>query len=76
LTYADHSDTGLSSAEAGLDLTMPDSVYWGESGGNLTAAVNNGSLTESRLTDMATRLIATWYQMGQDVNLPSKTMQV
>lgn len=61
-------DAGLASAEAGLDVTMPSSVFWGRSGGNLTAAVNNGSLSESRVTDMATRLIASWYQMGQDVS--------
>lgn len=64
------SDTGLSSAEAGLDVAMPNSPYWGPSGGNLTAAVNNGSLSEARVTDMATRLIAAWYQMGQDVSDP------
>jgi beta-glucosidase len=64
------SDTGLSSAEAGLDVAMPNSPYWGPYGGNLTAAVNNGSLSEARVTDMATRLIAAWYQMGQDVSDP------
>ena len=47
---------------------MPNSPYWGESGGNLTLAVSNGSLPESRVTDMATRLVAAWYQMGQDVS--------
>lgn len=47
---------------------MPESIYWGSSGGNLTIAVNNGSLAESRVTDMATRIIAAWYQMGQDVS--------
>lgn len=62
------SDTGLDSALAGLDVTMPDSLYWGVNGGNLTIAVNNGSLTEDRVTDMATRLVASWYQMGQDVS--------
>ncbi|TVY84124.1 putative beta-glucosidase M [Lachnellula suecica] len=63
--------TGLSSAEAGLDVVMPSSVFWGVSGGNLTAAVNNGSLPESRVTDMATRLVASWYQMGQDQGFPA-----
>lgn len=54
---------------------MPNSVYWGESGGNLTAAVNNGSLAEARVTDMATRVIAAWYQMGQAASnfIPSLT---
>ncbi|KUJ23645.1 putative beta-glucosidase M [Mollisia scopiformis] len=64
--------TGLDSALAGLDVVMPESTYWGVNGGNLTIAVNNGSLTEARVTDMATRLISAWYQMGQDVDFPEK----
>jgi beta-glucosidase len=63
-------DTGLASAEAGLDVVMPDSTYWGVNGANLTVMVNNGSLAESRVTDMAVRVVASWYQMGQDVCLP------
>jgi hypothetical protein len=47
---------------------MPESVYWGGSGGNLTLSVQTGSLAESRVTDMATRIIAAWYQMEQDVS--------
>ncbi len=44
---------GVATANAGLDMTMPDSFgFWGA---NLTAAVKNGSVTESRITDMATR---------------------
>lgn len=65
--------TGLASAEAGLDVAMPDSPYWGAAGGNLTAAVNNGSLAEARVEDMATRVVAAWYQMGQDVS--NETLQ-
>ncbi|CZR51391.1 probable beta-glucosidase precursor [Phialocephala subalpina] len=62
--------TGLDSALAGLDVVMPDSTYWGVNGGNLTIAVNNGSLASARVTDMATRLVASWYQMGQDIDFP------
>ncbi|KAB8294707.1 hypothetical protein EYC80_006669 [Monilinia laxa] len=61
---------GIAAAEAGLDVVMPKSDFWGATGGNLTAAVANGSLTESRLTDMATRIVASWYQMGQDQGFP------
>jgi len=39
-------------------------------GANLTQAVNNGSISESRLDDMATRVIANWYQMKQDTLIP------
>lgn len=39
-------------------------VFWGE--GKLVEAVQNGSLSESRLDDMATRIMASWYKLGQD----------
>jgi len=59
---------GVASAEAGLDVAMPNSAYWGTSGEILAEAVNNGSLAEERVTDMAMRVIAAWYQLGQDVS--------
>lgn len=46
---------------------MPFSPLWGSDGGNLTTAVKNGTLDEARVTDMATRVVAAWFQMGQDV---------
>ncbi|CAN8101825.1 unnamed protein product [Discula destructiva] len=59
---AQHS--GVATALAGLDMVMPSgSEFWGD---NLTQAVGNGSVGASRLDDMATRVLATWYQMGQD----------
>lgn len=49
--YAQHS--GVDAALAGLDVAMPNGgVYWGD---NLTLSVTNGSVSESRLDDMATR---------------------
>lgn len=51
---------------------MPSSSYWGGDGRNLIQAVRNGSLPEFRVTDMATRLVASWYQAGQDVGFPAK----
>ena len=60
--FAQHS--GVTSALAGLDMVMPSGLtYWA---GNLTQAVNNGSVPESRMDDMASRIIAAWYQMAQD----------
>ncbi|ERS98658.1 hypothetical protein HMPREF1624_05445 [Sporothrix schenckii ATCC 58251] len=59
---------GVASALAGLDVTMPNSVLWGD---NLVNAVKNGSVPESRVTDMATRIVAAWYQMGQDTGIPA-----
>ncbi|KAF3766961.1 family 3 glycoside hydrolase [Cryphonectria parasitica EP155] len=59
---AQHS--GVASANAGLDMTMPvGSTYWGD---NLVESVNNGSVSAARLDDMVTRIVAAWYQMGQD----------
>ena len=45
--------SGVASALSGLDVAMPSGA--GKWGGNLTIAVNNGSVPESRVDDMATR---------------------
>ncbi|SPO21044.1 probable beta-glucosidase [Ustilago trichophora] len=67
---------GVASANAGLDMTMPGDVLccslqegslWG---GNLTTAVNNGSVATTRLDDMATRVLAGWFLLGQDQDYP------
>ncbi|KAJ5351480.1 hypothetical protein N7452_000454 [Penicillium brevicompactum] len=62
---AQHS--GVASALAGLDMTMPDSGWWAK---NLTTAIQNGTVPESRLDDMATRILAAWYLLGQDEGFP------
>ncbi|KAG9230706.1 glycoside hydrolase superfamily [Amylocarpus encephaloides] len=63
--------SGVGSALAGLDMTMPgDGLRWanGDSlwGPELTKAVLNGSVPVSRLNDAVTRIVASWYQLGQD----------
>lgn len=63
--------SGVASALAGLDMTMPgDGLNWmdGDSlfGPHLTRSVLNGSLPIERLDDMVTRIVAAWYQLGQD----------
>ncbi|KAI0016551.1 glycoside hydrolase family 3 protein [Xylariomycetidae sp. FL0641] len=58
---------GVASANAGMDMVMPNSDLWGD---KLVEAVKNGSVSEDRLDDMATRIIASWYQMGQDQGFP------
>ncbi|KAK3114726.1 hypothetical protein LTR53_006680 [Teratosphaeriaceae sp. CCFEE 6253] len=60
--------SGIPSADAGLDMAMPTTGYWNER--QLEMAVNSGALNETRLVDMATRIIATWYHFGQDQALP------
>ncbi|KAL5363760.1 glycoside hydrolase superfamily [Aspergillus floccosus] len=67
--------TTINSALAGLDMTMPGSdfsnppgsVFWGPT---LVAAVKNGSVPESRVDDMVTRILAAWYLVGQDEGYP------
>ncbi|KAH8820767.1 putative beta-glucosidase [Xylogone sp. PMI_703] len=59
---AQHS--GLKSANAGLDMAMPTSAYWDNN--QLASAAQNGSFSQARLKDMATRIIASWYQLQQD----------
>ncbi|KAH6646223.1 glycoside hydrolase superfamily [Truncatella angustata] len=61
--------SGVSSALAGLDVAMPNGDgLWA---GNLTLAVNNGSVPESQLDNMATRILASWFQMKQDTDFTS-----
>lgn len=62
---------GVASALAGLDVTMPgDGLRWAKGnslwGAELTKAVLNGSVPIDRLDDMVTRVVAAWYQVGQD----------
>ncbi|KAI9727632.1 MAG: hypothetical protein M1828_005860 [Chrysothrix sp. TS-e1954] len=63
-------DSGVGSALAGMDMSMPGDIafdsktsYWGA---NLTIAVLNGTVPEWRIDDMATRIIAAWYFVGRD----------
>ncbi|KAG5731649.1 putative beta-glucosidase L [Termitomyces sp. T112] len=59
------------SAITGLDMTMPGDVTFNSGtsyfGPNLTAYVQNGTIPESRVDDMAIRILAAWYYLQQDV---------
>ncbi|KAH7118481.1 putative beta-glucosidase A [Dactylonectria macrodidyma] len=66
--WAQH--TGVASALAGLDMTMAGdqdlasgNTYWG---GNLTAAVLNGTIPQWRLDDMVTRIMSAYFKVGRD----------
>ncbi|KAI5863601.1 glycoside hydrolase family 3 protein [Durotheca rogersii] len=64
--------TGVGSALAGLDMTMPGEGGWGTAypsfwGGALTEAVLNGAVPQWRLDDMAVRIMAAFYKVGRDV---------
>ncbi|USP73528.1 glycoside hydrolase family 3 protein [Curvularia clavata] len=74
---ATHS--GVASIEAGLDMNMPGGLgayglnfgvpsYFG---GNVTLAVNNGTVNESRIDDMVIRIMTPYFQLGQDKDFPS-----
>ncbi|KAF3018171.1 hypothetical protein E8E14_010932 [Neopestalotiopsis sp. 37M] len=59
---------GVASALAGMDMVQPDAAgLWGD---KLLESVQNGSVSESRLDDMVTRIVASWFQMGQDQDFP------
>jgi len=55
--------SGVASANAGLDLVMPNAGFWGD---NLFQAVRNGSVTQERISDMATRILAPWHYLRQE----------
>jgi beta-glucosidase len=69
---ATHS--GVSSIENGLDMNMPGGggpygANWKLGsffGGNLTQAVNNHTILESRVDDMIVRIMTPYYWLGQD----------
>ncbi|KAJ4217449.1 hypothetical protein NW759_008756 [Fusarium solani] len=67
--------TGVHSALAGMDMSMPGDPIIPLLGNSLwmyelTRATLNGSVPMSRLNDMATRIVAAWYQFGQDDGFP------
>ncbi|KAE8331461.1 beta-glucosidase G [Aspergillus sergii] len=66
--------SGVKAIENGLDMTMPGGMVsmtgttWGYSlfGGNITNAVENGTLPMSRLDDMVLRVMAPYFYLQQD----------
>jgi beta-glucosidase len=61
--------TSLESALAGLDVNMPGGD--GFLGFSLVQAVKAGTITEARINDMITRVLAPYYLLGQDQGYPS-----
>lgn len=67
---------GYHAADAGLDMNMPGGLDFSTSvpsfwGANLTTSVSNGSLAESRLDDMAIRIMTPYFHLGQDSGFPA-----
>ncbi|KAF2030279.1 beta glucosidase [Setomelanomma holmii] len=69
--------SGVSSALAGLDMSMPGDIntipvvsgssYWMY---EYSCTILNGSVPVDRLDDSVTRILAAYFQMGQDQNYP------
>ncbi|KAL2841421.1 hypothetical protein BJY01DRAFT_217420 [Aspergillus pseudoustus] len=63
--------SGVNSALSGLDMSMPgDGLYWADGrslwGPELARSALNTSVPMERINDMVTRIVAAWYQLGQD----------
>lgn len=63
--------SGVASTLSGLDMSMPgDGLLWAQGkplwGHQLTKSILNGSVPLERINDMVTRVVAAWYQLGQD----------
>ncbi|GLB36355.1 putative beta-glucosidase [Lyophyllum shimeji] len=70
--WATHSTL---SVNKGLDMTMPGDIslnsgttYFGQA---LVNAVQSGSVLQSRIDDMALRILAAWYLLKQDSGFPA-----
>ncbi|KAF2738686.1 beta-glucosidase [Polyplosphaeria fusca] len=71
--------SGVASIENGLDMNMPGGLgnyglfpqAGSLFGGNLTRAINNGSVAESRVDDMIIRIMTPYYWLGQDKDFPT-----
>ncbi|CAL1696170.1 unnamed protein product [Somion occarium] len=63
------------SANSGLDMTMPGDIFPGSLisffGESLVIAADLGVVPKSRVDDMATRILAGWYLLGQDNGYPA-----
>ncbi|KAI0374300.1 beta-glucosidase [Pilatotrama ljubarskyi] len=70
--YATHSTSPA--ANGGLDMTMPGDEFFASFssyfGTNLVNAVKDGDVPQARLDDMATRILAAWFMLGQDSGYP------
>lgn len=61
--------SGVDSAMNGLDIDMPGGD--GYMGMSLLPAVKQGTIPESRIDDMITRIMAPYYLVGQDQGFPT-----
>ncbi|KAJ3570123.1 hypothetical protein NP233_g4610 [Leucocoprinus birnbaumii] len=71
-------DSAADNANAGLDMEQPGDyivigggTFAGVLGiGGLKGDVNSGAVTQARLNQMVSRILAAWYRLGQDSGYP------
>lgn len=73
--------SGVASADAGLDMNMPGGIsFLGQNssyfGGNITTAVNNGSLSVDRLDDMCRRIMTPYFYFHQNEYAPIDSSEI
>ncbi|KAJ6616128.1 glycoside hydrolase superfamily [Mycena sp. CBHHK59/15] len=71
---ADNADAGLDMEQPGDWIPIGGSVF-GTGGGNLASAVNSGDVS-TRIDQMAARVLAPYYWLGQDSGCPPSTSNV
>ncbi|TFK64270.1 glycoside hydrolase family 3 protein, partial [Pluteus cervinus] len=64
-------DSADDNANSGLDMEQPgDWIVIAFGGGNLKSAVKNGDVSQDRLNEMVSRVLAGWLKLGQDQGYP------
>ncbi|KAG9055779.1 hypothetical protein FS842_001235 [Serendipita sp. 407] len=65
----------VGSVTKGLDMSMPGDTAYNSGqtyfGQTLVTQVQNGNVPQSRIDDLATRILASWYYLGQDSGYPA-----
>lgn len=70
--------TSTGAVKSGLDMNMPGEIslenYDTYFGHNLIKAAESKNVPEDRITDMANRIVTTWFKMRQDQNFPDTAL--
>ncbi|KAF7303817.1 putative beta-glucosidase L [Mycena indigotica] len=69
-SVADNANAGLDMEQPGDNIVIGGGVF-GTGGGNLANAVNGGSVNVTRLNQMAARVLAGYYKLGQETGYPA-----
>ncbi|KAF7324748.1 Glycoside hydrolase family 3 protein [Mycena kentingensis (nom. inval.)] len=69
-SVADNANAGLDMEQPGDNIVIGGGVY-GTKGSNVVNAVNGGRVNTTRLNEMATRILAGFYKLGQETGYPA-----